>query len=308
MAFPTTAAPVLSNWQYSYNGLTLGASTPYAIYDTSGLDLPNVRTGDSSRAREVGQFTGLDVLDGRDVVITGDVISDGTSLQHAAEALGTAFLPSATTEFPLWVQIPNYPAMALMCRSRKRTVPVDLAYSMGLASSVIQVHADDPRLYASVQSSTVGLGTPLGGLTFPATPPFTFGGGTVAGIITANNAGNFETRPILTLTGPMTKPTIFNATTGWSITIISGVEAPYTINAGDTMVIDTDLHSVQYFVGGTGAGATRRAWIAPGSTWPSYVAGIAGLAPGSNTVQFTSQDASTVAGTLQMQWCSAFMI
>jgi hypothetical protein len=308
--FPTTAAPSLSNWQVQFNGLTMGAGTPYGLVKIDGLDLPKIRGGDLARPRDHGELAGLDLLGGRDVTITGDFVADGTSLQHAGQALGTAFAPAprGTTEVPLWFQEPGLPVLALMCRARKRSVPRDLSYSMGLAMSAVSVHATDPRLYGAPQTATVGLGTPLGGMTFPAAFPLSFGGGTVAGVITANNGGNFEMRPLLTIAGPCTNPVVVNATAGWQLALSNPTQTGYTVLAGDTLVIDTDLHTVQYFVGGTGTGAARRAWVVPGSTWPSAVSGVGGLVPGNNTLQFTSGDSSAVAGTLTAQWASGYLI
>jgi hypothetical protein len=73
---------------------------------------------------------------------------------------------------------------------------------MGLASKVMHFHSTDYRLHAAPQEGTCGLGTPLGRLTFPVTFRATFGGGTVAGVIYATNAGNIDMNPVLVITGP----------------------------------------------------------------------------------------------------------
>jgi hypothetical protein len=137
-----------------------------------------------------------------------------------------------------------------------------------------------------------------------------FGGGTVAGIASCTNSGNIDTRPTFTITGPCTNPTIYNATSGYKITLSNPSQTSYTVLAGDQVVIDTDLHSVNYYSGGISAGnpAARRFWIQAGSTWPSVVSGVNALGPGTNTIQFTSQDASAVAGTLTVNWASAYML
>ena len=308
MAFPTTSAPTLSNYQYSYNGLTMGLNTPYQFAQIDGLDLPGIRTGDVTRPREHGEFIGIDLYGGRDITFTGDVTSDGTSLQSALTTLGTATPVGLNVETPLWLQLPNLPTLGAMVRVRKRALPVDISWAGGLASAAIQWHATDPRLYAQAQSSSIGLGTPLGGMTFPASFPLSFGGGTVAGVLNLTNSGNVETRPVLTIAGPVTTPTIKNTTTGWSLTFTNSGSGGYTVNAGDTLVIDLDTHSVQYFVGGTGTGANRRSWVVGGSVWPSTISGISAMAPGNNSFSFTSQDASAVAGTMNVQWASAYVI
>jgi hypothetical protein len=195
-----------------------------------------------------------------------------------------------------------------MCRTRKRTVPIDLAYSVNaMGKMAIQVHATDPRLYASPQTASCSTGTALAGGIFPATFPYSFSHGSVAGEIFATNAGNYDTRPIITLTGPLTNPVIFNSTTGWQLQIINPLETGFTIQAGDTLAIDTDTHAVNYFVAGTGSGSSVRNWIVAGSTWPNTPTGVNGLAPGSNTIQLTSTGSSDT-GTLTLQWASAYLI
>src|SRR5579875_1947174 len=102
MAFPSPAVtpPSLSTWQASFNGLTIGLGTPFAIDKITGLDLPALRSGDVVRQRDHGQLIGLDLLAARDIVIEGDVVSDGTSLQHALVNLATATTPGGSTEQP----------------------------------------------------------------------------------------------------------------------------------------------------------------------------------------------------------------
>lgn len=310
MAFPTTSAPTLANWGLQFNGLSLGPTTPYGMYKMEGLDFPKILSGDLARPRDHGELIGLDLLAGRDVTLTGDFVTDSTSEEHSQLALATAFFPAfdGTQELPLWFQLPNLPVLAVMCRTRKRQIPIDVAWSMGLAQNVVGLHASDPRLYGAPQTATVGLGTPLGGMTFPATFPLTFGGGTVAGTISASNGGNIEMRPTFTITGPVTNPVVTNATTGWQLSFTNPTQSSFTVLAGDTLVVDTDLHTVQYFSGGVGAGAARRSWVIAGSTWPNVPNGVGGLAPGVNTVQFTSGDASAVAGTLTLNWASAYLL
>jgi hypothetical protein len=293
MAFPQTTAPTLNNWQAQFNGLTIGAGTPYDLNGIEGLDLPAIRSGDTSRPRSHGEWMGLDLLAGREITIVGDFVSDGTSLQHAAEALGTAFAPGALTELPFWIQMPNLPILGMMVRTRKRNVPVDLGYSVSaLAQMTIQLHATDPRLYAAAQSSSCV--TALS----PATTD-----------LTVNNAGNYETRPLLTLAGPLHGPTVFQSSAGpgfWFIQLINpagGID----IASGDTVVIDTDTHAVTYYVGGTGNGTPIKNWVQPGNLWPNTAIGTPGMIPGNNVFTFNSTSGSDT-GTLTVTWASAYLI
>lgn len=311
MSFPPygVTVPSLSNLQLSYGGVVMGASSPYLITEVDGLDLPTIRSADTARSRDHGELVGIDLASGRDITITAQIKTDGTSLQSAMSALASAMLPGAATESPLWIQQPNRPLLAAMCRVRKRTSPMEMGYAVSsIAQLTALLHSTDYRLYAAPQQSVVGLGTPLGGLTFPVTFPATFGGGTVAGIITANNAGNVESRPLLIITGPCTNPTVMNATTGWSLSFSNADSGGLTLNAGDTLTIDTDLRTITYVASGTTAGTPRANWLVPGSIWPNPITPILGLAVGNNIIEFTSSDATAVAGTLTLQWASAYLI
>ena len=309
MSFPTAAPPSLADYQMSFGGLTLGPSTPYQLDSPQGLDLPAITSGDVPRPREHGEHKGFDAMIGRDITLPIDVTTDGTSLQSALKTLATAFNPMVMAEQALWMKLPNLPVLGTNCRPRKRAWPLDLAWAAGLASVAVQVHASDPILYGAPQSASVGLGTPGSGWTAPITFPWTMGGGTAVQSASCANAGNFDSRPILTINGPCTSPTVYS-TAGWSLQLINPNQgAGLTVAAGDTLVIDLGpARSVTYYVGGSGAGASRKNWVVGGSIWPSTQLGIPGLAPGTNSVAFTSQDASTVAGALSVSWASAYLI
>ncbi len=312
MAFPSPSLspPVLSNYQLSYNGLTLGPGTPYGIVKLEGLDLPTIRSGDVARPRDHGEQIGLDLMAGRDVVITLQAKPDGTSLQHSLSAFASAFSSAGTTEAPLYLQLPNLPLLAVMARTRKRTSPFDVeGFTVaGVVQVAVLLHATDPRLYVAPSiSSAVGAPTPLGGLTFPVTFPVSFGGGSSTAYLFPNNAGNIEMRPILVIAGPCTNPKVVNDQTGWSLTFKNPAQTGLTLNAGDTLTVDTDTHSVLYLVSGTTVPSPERGWVVPGSIWPDATS-HAGIQPGSQTIQFSTSDSGLVAATLTLKYASAYLI
>lgn len=72
------------------------------------------------------------------------------------------------------------------------------------------------------------------------------------------------------------------------------------MNAGDQLVIDTDMHTATYFTAGSTIGGNRVQTLAPGSQWWS-------LAPGVNSIQFLTSD-PTSTGTLAVQYASAYIL
>jgi Phage tail protein len=304
----TVTPPSLSDWQFQFNGLTFGVDTAYALIQADGLDMPVVRTSDVSRPRDTGQFIGIDLLDGRDITLTLDMTTNGTSLQNATTAFATAFVPPATgqTESLLWMSFPNLPLLVCSARVRKRAISIDLPWSVDtgfVKAAVVSLHCTDPRVYSGTTATTVNLPTPPGGMTFPATFPLAFGGGSTAGVITCNNTGNIEMRPIITITGPVTNPTVENATTGYSLTFSNPNQTSYTLNSGDQLVIDTDLHQVTYYPSGSTSGSSRRNWLVYGSTWWDLPAGT------TSTINFSSDDASlpSPVPTCQVEFAPAYI-
>lgn len=302
---PTVVAPSLSTWAASMGGVTLDQSTAWTLDAISGLGITAVRNGDSARPRDHGELIGLDVLSGKTITVTLTVVSDGTGLDHAIDALAQALQPGGETEYPFWFKLPNLPQLCSMVRVRKRAFPVDLAYSMGLAKVSLQLRSTDPRLYGPTQSNTVPLPTPIGGMKFPATFPLSFGGGSATGDIAIDNAGNFEMRPVLVITGPCTDPKVVNDQTGWSLVFTNPSQTGYTLNTGDKLIVDLQARTVTLMTAGSNVGVPHENWVVPGSTWPSVT--VPGIQPGSQTIQFSSSDATVVAGTLAVHWASAYV-
>ena len=304
---PSLTPPTLSNWQFSYQGLTFGQGQSIKVAHVTGLgDLAEVRNGDQSRPRDHGQLVGLDLFGGRDVTFDLEAESSTGQVETTLLTLAQVTSPGLTTEQPLWFQLPGQPLLAVMCRPRKRTLPWDVGYMIGNVAQVsVQFHATDPRIYTAGASVTVGLPSPTAGLKFPVTFPLTFGTTTPNGV-TVTNSGNVESRPVLVISGPVTNPSVQNASisTNPVLTFSNPGQSGYTVAAGDQLVVDLDSHSILYYVGGVSSGtapASRGSWLVSGSTWWD-------LQPGANLIQFLSKDSASVAGTLTVQYASGFQL
>ena len=282
MAFPTTSPPSFSSaWQISLqnsqntSGLILGLGTAYGVSQIDGIGAPVIETSDGSRPRDQGDLVGLDFLAGRDMVLTGDVVSDGTSLQHAIEQLAlvtTPILGYGGVEYPMWINMPNLVSagtntpMASLVRCRKRDIPFDLGFSVGYATFALQMSSTDPRFYGAPITNTQ---INTGGLSSIA--------------VSVTNGGNYETRPVVTVTGPIAS--------GFTIIASGASTGSLTVNkalaAGDTLVVDTDLHTAQF----THSGVTTNARAALGTspTWWTTNPGTTSIAlAGSSLTTATS--------------------
>ncbi len=305
MAFPSTTVtvPSLQDWQMSYNGLTIGAGTPYVLQHAQGLSGPKIRSQDEPRARDLGSYIGFDVYGSRTFNLSLFVVSDGTnSLETLLYNLATAFTPQPNNELPFYIKLPTLPQLAIMSRVKRREYPIDLAFGAAQTANVaLQLESTDPILYeAPTQSTSSGLGTPPAATQFNITFPMTFGGGSL-NYISVTNTGNYNVRPIIVFTGPLTNPYISNSSVSGNpeLSFTNPTQTGYTLNAGDTLTIDTDAHTIIYTPSGSSFGANYRSWLVFGSTWFDLI-------PGTNNLYFGSGDSAPVSGTVTVQWANGY--
>ena len=124
-------------------------------------------------------------------------------------------------------------------------------------------------------------------LPFASGLPVTFPGGLPpeSVSVTVTNLGDFETRPQLTVTGPVTSPAVVNATTGQAISF-SGL----TLAATDSLVVD--LSTRQALLNGIyrPADISSAWWVMP---------------PGTTTVQVTGT--ASTGSTMTVAWRDAWI-
>lgn len=289
-----TSWPTLSPWQASFGGYVFGADTDLELKEIGGIDMPAVRTGDSGRPREHGLFRGLDVMGGRELTFTGDLHNRAGTFQEAEEELDAATIPGGSEDTPLFQCLPGWGTLACMARIRKRSMPREIQLSLGnLGKVALLWAADDPRWYSQTQQVTVPAPA-ITGFSWPINWPLSWGGGKYSGQASITNAGNIPTRPILTVEGPSVNPVIINATAPGS----PGLAFDLTINAGERLVIDTDMREATLYSSASTPGSTRTGSQAIGSKW--FV-----LEPGTSLLQFVS---ATGEGQLTVEYASAWII
>lgn len=304
MSFPSPALPVpaLSLYQMSYQGIAFAGVQQGATYQLQelpeGLDTPDYLTGDQQRALDQGEFAGIDLSPGRNITVK-QVLRGVTpvGLDEARQALAGVLGPAGAVEQPLYIQLPSG-TFACMARPRKHRAPLDITgvLARGAVATTL-FHATDPRWYTvPSKTATVGLPEPAEGLAFPFAFPATFTGAGAGGLLECVNGGLFETRPVFIFTGPCINP---------RVTSLSLPGAPYiqfdvTLNAGDTLTVDTDIQSAVLVTAGSTEGASRRAAEGAGTVWFNFP-------PGPNIVEFTTEDLGHVAGTMTVQWADARM-
>lgn len=152
----------------------------------------------------------------------------------------------------------------------------------------IPLVAPDPRKYSTTtQAASTITPSTTAPLTLPFALPITFPGEIAAGElgILAVNAGTFETRPVLTVAGPITSPSVVNASTGQAVTFTG-----LTVPPGSQLVLNMDAR--QAFLNGAfvPADAASAWWVISPGTSPIYMTG-----------------SSSSGSSLSMSWSSAYI-
>jgi hypothetical protein len=157
----------------------------------------------------------------------------------------------------------------------------------------IPLVAPDPRKYGTVLQSVTFNAAPAtgGGAVMPITLPMVLPPLAPGGSIAVTNAGTFETRPLITITGPVAAPALVNVTTGQTVSW-----SAVTVPAGQPFAADFSLAQA------TLNGAYRSA--DPFSSWWNLPPGP-GVPGGTSTIAVQGQSDS--GASVQIQWYPAWV-
>lgn len=201
-----TTTPALEEWQLQLGSLLMGPGTPYDVAEAEGLDeLPALRDDDEDRPGQHGQTSGPDKASGRTITLELEVMgTDAVPYHEALAALRRATVPDEQGDLvPLWFRLPGQPVLRLDVKPRRRTIPTNAEYEMGLAEAVVQLRAPRPFAYGPDRTASVALATGAGGgLTYPLEYPLDYGEPAGTGRVVLTNAGTAPAWQIYTVWGP----------------------------------------------------------------------------------------------------------
>lgn len=154
----------------------------------------------------------------------------------------------------------------------------DVVFTVGLV-------APDPRKYGANHNALANGRPVVNGITTPLTPPVAMPANAPPASVGVSNAGNFETRPTITLAGPISAPAVANLTTGQTVSWSNVVMA-----AGDVMTISMDAK--QGYLNGAlvPADFTSAWWVMP---------------PGASTITMGGSPGS--GSWMNVAWSDAYM-
>jgi hypothetical protein len=257
---------VTDDWVAEYRGLVIGAlDSPLSLLAVEGLiDSPAVRTADRAILNRHGDVSGRDFVGSRTVTLTIEVNGrDAREFAGAMDALALAFAPSRAVA-PFVFRFPGIAGGGVRfvaAKVRRRSAPVDVAFSQYLANVTVELYCASPLILDTTKlSDTAGLpdpDAPGGGITFPLTLPIQFGSPPDPGTIRVVNAGSFECYPRFRIYGPVFDPQIVNLASGEQITF------RYALLGDEWLDVDTYSHEV--LLNGV---APRFLLAGTANTWP----------------------------------------
>jgi len=219
--------------------ISLGASdangTQWVLNDFSGLDGVPTAGQVVQRAGDHGGYASPQFLAPRPITLTITASAISQAQRDVARyALHQAIPVGSGGGSDLALFTFNEP-VAKQCYVRgSGTAVTESCVSTSEVEFTVGLIAPDPRLYSAVQHSAVGTaGSRAAGLAPPWTPPITLPAGAPPASVSVTNAGNFETRPTVTIQGPITAPQVQNVTTGQIVSY-----SALTLGAGDLLVLD----------------------------------------------------------------------
>jgi hypothetical protein len=279
---------------YAPGGITLRIGQPdsngisWYWQQIDGWDSPDVAGQVIQRSADHGGWPASQFLAPRIMTVTIQALAPTQALRDAARATLQQILPVGINPNDLALMTYNEPVpkQVLVRRSGKITESKDTLTGVIFSCNLV---APDPRKYAAQASTETAYGSASGGgggLVVPFTIPFTLDPGTPPGVMTVLNAGNFETRPTLTFKGPLTAPSVTNATYGQTISF-----SQIALGASDLLTVDL-LNKVAYLNGSLRNADLSSAW------WVLW--------PGENTLELGSS-ASGSGAYLQCSWSDAYL-
>jgi hypothetical protein len=256
----------------------------WLIQKLDGWDSPDVQGGGViAKSGDHGGWAAPQDYAPRTLTLTVTASAATQALRDQARALMQQAIP--VSDLATLVYNEPIPKQVQFRRSGKITEAcptlTDVTFTAGLI-------CPDPRKY-SVQRQTLQVNafeSALVGVTVPFTVPVTLPPQEPGGMLQATNAGSFETRPIVVISGPILSPALTNVTTGQKVSW-TGLQ----LETGDSLSIDFNV--AQAFLNGVFAAADLFSswWVLP---------------PGqASTIKLTG-DAGTGAG-MAVSWSHAWI-
>lgn len=247
------------------------------ITNVSGLDTPEIRSTERDHEGTDGGFLDAEFEKMRTIVLEGQVIGDATTVESFLDTLKGNWAPRRTV-VPLNFAHPGVSQRLIYVKPLGCKYDVSQARRYGSTDIQFMCQAEDPRIYDyGLQSIALPTGVPLTtGFGFSLGFSFGFGAPASPDGVTVTNGGNRPAPAIITLTGPVTDPVIYNDT--YSHTL----EFDIVVASGDYLVIDLGNRTVKLNGSVSRRGALLNPdwfFLEPGDNFLRYRAASGGSTP-----------------------------
>lgn len=274
----TYTPPATSVTVYTGSSVPLGAvdgnGTAWVIQKLDGWDSPDVQgAGVIALSGDHGAIPAPQYYAARSLTLKVTATASSQALRDAARAAMQAAVP--VSDLALFTYNEPVPKQAYVRRSGRLT---EVCLDLQSVTFTVGMIAPDPRKYGTVTktASAYAINASLTGVTVPFTMPVTLPAQPLSGSAVIVNAGNFETRPVITITGPITSPALLNVTTGQQVSWTG-----LSLSATDTL--GADFRAAQAYLNGTGyrpADLASSWWTCPPGSTTVQLAGNAGTGAG----------------------------
>lgn len=237
----------LDPYQAQLGDLVMGAGTRYQnSAHPTGLGVEDIRAADVAIPYGPGIIAKGDHVAKRDVQLRFHILDDDGATRDPAlveqrlQALRAAWAP-VTQDVALHLRVADEERILY---GRPRGCIADLRkITQGRIMATCRFTGTDPYWYAVDElSADAALVEASGGLSFPATAPFTFGAGSTGNVIIATNPGTAPAPWTATLTGPITNPRVVNESTGALLELSAG--GGLDLLVGQTLELDSAQRSI----------------------------------------------------------------
>ena len=221
--------------------LNSSPSLPFVdITKVTGLDNAPYRETQRDHEGVDGGFMDAEFERGRSIVLDGTLFVDTGTMETFLDNLKANWAPSSTL-VPFYLQPPGVGERVVFVKPLGCRYDWESLRRIGQCDVQFHMFAEDPRIYSSELISQViaqGVAATTG-RSYSKEYSYSYGVAVTPSQNNCVNGGNRDTPAAMTVTGPVTNPTIYNDTEGTSLRFI------LTMGASDTLVIDTQYHTVR---------------------------------------------------------------
>lgn len=230
--------------QVEYGGVLFGGKVGREIVNMNLFTLPSLRTNDTPRPQQDGNFIGDDYYGAKtfsmEIEVWGrDADEFQGRLAELLQATNRRRLPEE-----LVIRLEGWPDdFLLYARPIRRSNVLNVESVIGyVARFSVEWRADNPFIFnltEQVETATLTVTAGTGGGQFDASFDYSFGsseaGQGVPTTALVDNNGNAETNPIIELTGPIQNPNFTVVSPSGEVTFM---QLTGTVDDVDTLVID----------------------------------------------------------------------